>query len=176
MLLGTGDFLLPNATFFAELIAFLIVLGVLGKWVLPKVNEMMAARKEEIRSSLESAANAKDETQALLEDARQQLENAKSEAREIVARANAVAVQLKEEGRVRGQSEYDRLIQGAQSDIEQEKVRVREEVIREFGQLVVVAAERVIGAELDASRHSQLIQETIDQAGSSSSGNTGNIN
>ncbi|NNN21190.1 MAG: F0F1 ATP synthase subunit B [Acidimicrobiales bacterium] len=170
MLVGTGDFLLPNATFFAELVGFLFVLGFLAKWVLPPLKKIMAERQEEIRSSIENAANAKSDANELFEQAKAELDRAKAEARDIVTRANAVATQLKEEGRERGQGEYDRLVAAAQSDIEQEKVRVREEVGREFGQMVVVAAERVIGAELNAERHTQLIQETINQAGTEAEG------
>ncbi len=162
MLLATSDFLLPNGTFFAEIIAFLIVLFVLWKWVLPPVIKAMDDRKEFIRSSIESASSQKAEAEAYKAEAQASIDTAKAEARTIVAKANAVAAQLKEEGRQRGQDEYDRLVALAQSDIQQTKNKAVEEVQKDFGQLVITAAEKIIGEELDINKHERIINEAID--------------
>ena len=47
---ATSNFLVPNGTLIVELIAFLIVLAVIGKYVLPPLNKAMTARQEQIRS------------------------------------------------------------------------------------------------------------------------------
>ncbi len=167
-MVATSNFLLPNATFFAELFAFLFVLGVLAKWVLPPLKAAMEKRQAEIKESIENAQHLKEDAQALEEKLKREIEEAKAESRRIVSSANAQAAQLKEEGRERGQVEYERLVQAAHVDIEQEKQRVRDELTKEFGQLVVVAAEKIIGSELDASKHSKLIEETISRAGETS--------
>ena len=41
---GTSNFLVPNGTFFVVLIIFLIVLGVIGKWVVPPVSKVLRER------------------------------------------------------------------------------------------------------------------------------------
>jgi F-type H+-transporting ATPase subunit b len=162
MLLATNNFLLPNGTFFAEIIAFLIVLFVLWKWILPPVVKMMDERKEQIRSSIESATTQKAEAEVYKAEAQASIDTAKAEARTIVAKANAVAAQLKEEGRQRGQDEYDRLVALAQNDIQQAKNKAVEEVQKEFGHLVILAAEKIIGEELDIKKHERIINEAID--------------
>ncbi|MUM35664.1 F0F1 ATP synthase subunit B [Mycolicibacterium sp. CBMA 361] len=43
---GGQNFLIPNATFFVVLIIFLIVLGVIGKWVVPPVSKVLVEREE----------------------------------------------------------------------------------------------------------------------------------
>ena len=42
---GTSNFLLPNGTFFAVLLIFLIVLGVIAKWVVPPISKVLAERE-----------------------------------------------------------------------------------------------------------------------------------
>jgi F-type H+-transporting ATPase subunit b len=44
-----SNFLVPNGTFIAELIAFAIIVFILAKWVIPPVNRAMGARQEAIR-------------------------------------------------------------------------------------------------------------------------------
>ncbi len=58
-MLGSSNFLVPNATFFVELIAFLIVVFVLGKWVLPPIAKAMDQRQGTIRQALTDAEEAK---------------------------------------------------------------------------------------------------------------------
>ncbi len=160
-MLATNNFLLPNGTFFAEIIAFLIVLFILWKWILPPITKVMNDRKEMIRSSIESATSQKAEAEAYKAEARASIEAAKAEARAIVAKANSVSSQLKEEGRKRGQDEYERLVALAQSDIQAAKNQAVEEVQMQFGQLAIIAAEKIIGEELDLKKHERIINEAI---------------
>ena len=58
----TNNFLIPNGTFIAEMIIFLIILFVIGKYVVPFVNQKLAERQEAIRlefKELESAYQAR---------------------------------------------------------------------------------------------------------------------
>src|SRR3954463_13847698 len=56
---ASGNFLVPDATFIAELIAFLIILGILGKYVLPPIQKAMRERQELIRKQVEDSEEAK---------------------------------------------------------------------------------------------------------------------
>ena len=59
--LASGNFLVPNATFIAELVAFLIILGVLAKYVRARRSRRpMAARQEMIASQVEDTEQAKE--------------------------------------------------------------------------------------------------------------------
>src|SRR5690242_17938898 len=97
MLIADSNFLIPNATLIVELIAFLIVLGVIGKYVLPRLNEALDARSAQIKSELEAADAAKADAAKADEDRRSELEGARQQAREIVAQANRTAEQVKTE-------------------------------------------------------------------------------
>ncbi len=44
-----SNFLVPNATFLVELVAFGIIIWILAKFVIPPVNRAMTARQDAIR-------------------------------------------------------------------------------------------------------------------------------
>lgn len=154
-------FLIPNGTFLAELIAFILVLGFFARVIIPVLRRAMNERQASILASIEAAEQSRNEAAQAAQQRREALEAARQEARQIVDQANEVSEQLKEEGRQRGQDEYDRLVAAARSEIELERQRARDEVMSEVGDLVLRAAERVIGGGLDDDRHRALVNEAI---------------
>ena len=59
-----GIFLLPNGTFFIELIVSLVLLFLIYKYVLPPINKALTERQEKIRDSLEAADKARSDAEA----------------------------------------------------------------------------------------------------------------
>ncbi len=90
-----GIFLLPNGTFFIELAVSIILILAIYKWVLPPINKAMEERQEKIRSSLEAADQARADAEAADDERRAVLEEARHQAREIVATANRTAEQVR---------------------------------------------------------------------------------
>ena len=166
-------FLLPGFTFVLELIAFLIVLWLVAKYILPPLRKAMDERADHIRNSIQAAEDAKREADELAARRRELLEGARQEARAIVDQANEIAEQLKEEGRQRGLEEHARLVASAQVEIDLERDRARSEIMSELGSLVLEAAESVIGAGLDDQRHRALVEEAITAAEASSTRGAG---
>ena len=65
---GTQNFLVPNATFFVELAAFLLLFYLLARFVIPPINRAMTARQEAIRNQFAELDEAKaDARQAVRE-------------------------------------------------------------------------------------------------------------
>ncbi|HXX90444.1 MAG TPA: F0F1 ATP synthase subunit B [Acidimicrobiales bacterium] len=160
-MIATSNFLIPNATLIVEIIAFLIVLFVLRRYVLPPVNKALQDRQENIRTALEQAEAARaeaDETRAqrqvIVDEARQQ-------AREILAQANTTAERVRSESADRAQQEYERLVGSAQAEIALARQRAVDEVSGQVAALVVSVAQQVIGREVDAERHRALIDEAV---------------
>jgi F-type H+-transporting ATPase subunit b len=159
--IASSNFLIPNGTLVVEVVAFLVVLVVLWRYVLPPVNRALEQRQEEIRQALESAERAKAEAeetrarrQAILDEARQQ-------ARQIVANANANAERVRAEAIERGQQEYERLLAAAEQDIALARQRAVDEVSARVATVVLAAARQVIGREIDAEAHRDLIEEAV---------------
>jgi F-type H+-transporting ATPase subunit b len=159
--LVASNFLVPNATFVVELIAFLLVLGVLARYVLPPVNNAIRARQEVIRQSLADAETAKTKAQQAEDEYKQTLEKARTDARAIVDEANKAAEALRSGGRERGEQEYARIVAQAQPDLEASARRAAEDIRRDVSGLVIAVVEKVIGEGFDANAHRDLIDRTI---------------
>jgi F-type H+-transporting ATPase subunit b len=170
MLIASSIFLVPNGTLIVEIVAFLVVLGVIWKFALPPLNKVLSERQEEIRTALEAADLARaeaDETQALRQGI---LDDARSKARELVAAANRTADEVRADSQQRAQEEYDRLVSSAEAEIAGARQRAIDEVSTQVGLLVLDVARQVIGREVDAERHRGLIEDAV--AALRSSGDT----
>ena len=139
-----GIFLLPNGTFFIELIVSIVLILAIYKWVLPPINKAMEERQEKIRSSLEAADQARADAEAADDERRGVLEQARQQAREIVATANRTAEQVRTDAQARGQSEHDRIVGNADVEIDLARQRAVEEAASRLGEIVMEVVERVI--------------------------------
>ena len=160
----TNNFLIPNGTFIAELIIFLIILFVIGKYVVPFVNLKLAERQEAIRLEFKE-----------LEDARAKLEATEVEYRDLIASARADAARQREEAREEGaqiladlraqaQVESDRIKQAAHQQIEAERSRTVEALRAEVGTLAVELAGRVVGESLtDDARQRRVVERFLTE-------------
>ena len=173
-----GIFLLPNGTFFIELIVSLILLFLIYKYVLPPINKALEERQEKIRESLEAADKARADAEAADDERRNVLEEARHQAREIVATANRTAEQVRTDATARGQSEYERIVSNAEVEIALARQRAVEEAAARMGEIVMEVVERVIGREVNAEAHHDLIDEAVsalraDTAGGAAAAGTG---
>jgi F-type H+-transporting ATPase subunit b len=159
--LTSSIFLLPNGTFFVELAVFLFIIWVINKYAVPPLNKAMEARQTHIRSSLEAAEAARTDAAAADDERRHALDEARKQAREIVAGANRTADQVRAEAQGRGQVEYERILANAQNEVALARRRAVEEASGRMGELVLDVVERIIGREVDAATHRDLIDEAV---------------
>lgn len=88
---GQSNFLVPNGTFFVVLIIFLIVLGVIGKWVVPPISQVLHEREDMLRKTAEDNRRA-----AQLRAA------ADADYLKVMAQARREATDVREEARAEG--------------------------------------------------------------------------
>jgi F-type H+-transporting ATPase subunit b len=154
-------FLVPNGTFIIELVVSILLILAIYKWVLPPINEAMQKRQEQIRSSLEAADRARADAEAADDERRNVLEEARQQAREIVATANRTAEQVRTDAQARGQAEYERIVGNAEVEIGLARQRAVEEAASRMGEVVMEVVERVIGREVNLEVHRDLIDEAV---------------
>jgi F-type H+-transporting ATPase subunit b len=156
-----GIFLLPNGTFFVELAVSIVLIFAIYKWVLPPLNKAMEQRQEKIRDSLDAADRARADAEAADDERRAVLEEARHQAREIVSQANQTAEQVRAGSVARGQTEYDRIVGNAETEIALARQRAVEEAAARMGEIVLEVVERVIGREINSEAHQDLIEEAV---------------
>lgn len=159
--LASSNFLIPNATFIVELVAFLLILGFLAKYVLPPLNKAVATRQETIRLGLAEAEAGRELRRQADAERQRILDEAREQARAVIDQATRIGETVREELTQRGHEEYERILAGARLEIERATQRAAQELRAQVVDLVIETASRVIGAELDDAAHRRLVEETI---------------
>jgi F-type H+-transporting ATPase subunit b len=166
-----GIFLLPNGTFFVELIIFIVLIIIIGKKIIPPINAAIAERQARVRASLDAADLARADALAADDERRSVLEEARQTAREIVAQANRTAEAVRVDAQTRGQAEFERIVGSAEVEVALARQHAVEEAANSLGEIAMDVVERVIGRPVRAEAHQDLIDEAVsalraDAAGS----------
>ncbi len=159
----TAGLLAPNGTLVAELIAFVIMLGILGKYAYPPIMHAAEARQKQIEEGIKAAQESEKRLQAVQKEVEQTLAEARSQAREMINRAHQEAAAEAEELRNRGRRDAEAQVEKARGDIQAEKDRAVQELRAQVSALVVDAAGKVLGAAIDEKAHARLIEESLRQ-------------
>lgn len=150
-----------SLSFVAEVIAFIIMIAILARWVYPPVMRAAEARQKQVAAELAAAEQARQESEARLASAQKQLDEARANAQQIIDGANRSAELLRGELRQKAEEEAARTTERARQEIEAERVKAIGSVRQEVANLVVEATEKVVGESLDLDRHRKLIDKAI---------------
>ncbi|MFO7325812.1 MAG: F0F1 ATP synthase subunit B [Pseudomonadota bacterium] len=146
-----------NLTFFGQILVFLILLWFIGKFVTP----FFAAAIDERQKKIAEGLSAADRGQKSLDEARARADEVIGEARDranqIIDGASRRANEIVEAAKQSAQAEADRLIAAARQQIELDAARAREELRRQVAELTVRSAAKVLGREIDASKHADIL-------------------
>ena len=156
-----GIFLIPNATFFVELAVVIVLIVIFMKKLLPPLNAALEKRQEEIRQSLEAAAAARQDAEAADDERHHVLDEARGQAREIVATAQLTAEQVRKDGADKAQVEYDRIVGAAAVEVQLARQRAVDEAASRLGEIVIDVVAKIVGREIDAATHRELIDDAI---------------
>ena len=154
-------FLIPNGTFFFELAAVALILWFAKRKILPPLNRVIEERQAKIKASLEAADQARAEADAAGDERQHLLSEARNQAREIVAGAQATSDQIKAEQVTRGQTEYDRIVGAAAGEVTSIRQRAVDEASARIGEVVFELVAKIVGREVDQSAHQDLLREAV---------------
>jgi F-type H+-transporting ATPase subunit b len=144
-------------------VAFLIVFGVLGKVLLPRIQQTLQERTNQIEGGLERAEEAQAEAQRTLEQYRQQLADARHEASRLREEAREQGAQIIAEMREEAQAEARRLTEAANAQIDAERQQALTSLRAEVGALATDLAGRIVGESLtDEARQSRVVDRFLD--------------
>ncbi len=152
-------------------LAFLILFAFMWWKGFPAVKRAMDARSEKIRADLDAADTAKADAMRTKTEYEAQLADAKAAAAAIVDEARAQADQLRQDLQARAEADIAEQRARAAADVESSRRQAIDDLRTEVAAIAVGAAERVVGASLDADVHRSLIDGYIDEvAGAGSNG------
>jgi F-type H+-transporting ATPase subunit b len=154
-------------------IAFGILFFFMWKWVIPRLNQALEARRQKIQGDLEKAEESKTEAQKLLDDYRAQLSGARDEANRVIDEARKTAEQVRKDMTAKAEKEYQAIVARAQEEIRAERDRVFEELKAQVGQLSVAIAGKVVAKKLDEDKELplKLVDDYIKELAASATPN-----
>ena len=148
---GTSNFLVPNGTFFVVLIIFLIVLGVIGKWVVPPISKVLRERDAMVKQTVEDSRKAADQFAAADEDYRAEMATARGEASKLRDDARAEARKVLEDMRGRASDEVTSMLQQADSELKEQALSIQTDLRSSLDNLSETLASRVLGVEINTT-------------------------
>lgn len=152
-----------NGTFLLELVAFIVMVAVMARFMYPAIARVATERQKLISDQLEQAERQRDEAIKKLAEAEVKLTAARAQAEEVIAGASRSGEQIRSELRGKGEEEAARLLEKARKDIEASRQTALDSVREQVADMVVLATQRVIQETIDKDKHRRLIDEAIDE-------------
>ena len=159
---------LDGWTFLAQICNLMIQLVIFKKFLLKPIKQVIADRKAKADSEIADAQKLRTEAEAMKAEYEQNLQNARTEANQIVTAAQKTATARSEEivGEARAQAAA--LKQKAEADIAQERKKAVNEVKDEIGGIAMEIASKVVEREISEKDHKDLIDKFIKNVGEAS--------
>ncbi len=146
-----------NATLIAQMIVFLILVGVTMKYIWPPITKALDERALKIADGLSAADKAKAELATANTKVEQQLSAARTDATQRLADAERLAQSMIEEAKSRASEEGAKIIAAAKAEAEQEALKAREALREQVAALAVKGAEQILKREVNAGVHAELL-------------------
>lgn len=159
---------LDGWTFLAQICNLMIQLVIFKKLLLNPVKKVIAERKAKADSQIADAEKLRTEAEAMKAEYEQNLQNARTEANQIVAAAQKTAAARSEELLGEARAQAAALKQKAEADITQERKKAVNEVKDEIGGMAMEIASKVVEREIKEADHQDLIDEFIKNVGEAS--------
>ena len=159
---------LDGWTFVAQICNLMIQLVIFKKLLLNPVKKVIAERKAKADSQIADAQKLRTEAEAIKAEYEQNLQNARTEANQIVAAAQKTATARSEELLGEARAQAAALKQKAEADIAQERKKAVNEVKDEIGGMAMEIASKVVEREIREADHKDLIDEFIKNVGEAS--------
>jgi F-type H+-transporting ATPase subunit b len=153
-----------NGTLVAQLLIFLVMLGVLYWLAWGPLLRILNARQARIQEGVEAAERARQEREAAEREYQAKLEEARREAQTMLDRAQKMGESLRQELEAKAKQQAAEIVAQAKKDIDVERQRAIQDLRSQVADLAVLAASRIIGESLDATKHRELIDRAIKEA------------
>jgi F-type H+-transporting ATPase subunit b len=157
---ASNIFILPNFTIVFEVVAFLLLLWFLARYVLPPVQRGMSARQEYIRAQIADSEAAKTRLERAEAEYAEAVARTRAELTEIREQAHADAARTREELLAAAREEAERIRVRAEEQLAAERARAIGELRGEVGRLATELAGRIVG---EALADSELQHRVIDR-------------
>ena len=151
-------------TLVAQIINFAILLGLLYLVAYKPIMRMLDERTRKVKESMEQTELIKQQAERAEEEVKKQIEAAGREGQEVIARAVRTGEEIGQKAQQEARQDAESLIARARVEIQRERDEAIDEVRKEFADLTILAAGKVIDRSLDKEAHRQLIDKVLKES------------
>lgn len=149
-------------------LAFLVLFVVLWRFALPPIRNMVKQREDRIRDDLERAEQAKVEAEGVLTQYQQQLAEARAEAGRLIDEGRQAAEQVRRDLVARAEADAADIRTRAEDDTQLQVDRAMADLRARVADMSIGLAEKIVERNLDAGAQQDLIESYIAQVGNGS--------
>ena len=146
-----------NATFFAQLAVFFLLVVFTMKLVWPPIAGALDERAQKIADGLAAADKAKAELTSANKRVEDELVKSRNETASRLDDAERRAQSIVEEAKTKATEEGNKIIAAAKVEAEQQTVKAREALREQVAALAVKGAEQILRKEVNAGVHADLL-------------------
>lgn len=164
IILGIADLGINLPVLVAQLVNFTILLVVLRLVAWGPLTKMLDERRDRIAESLSAADRAKAQAAESERSLQDQMEASRREGQALIAQSQEIASRIQADARQQAQADAEATLARARSEIQQERDTAIADLRKEFADLTIAAAEKVINSTLDRGAHKRLIDEALAES------------
>jgi F-type H+-transporting ATPase subunit b len=152
-----------NATLLAQAVVMIVFVAICGKYIYPPILEIMQEREKKISDGLEAAKKADDS----LEEAKlafdKEMDQAKTEAAEILKKANMRATQIVGDASSKAEVEAEKIMASASTTIENDTNKAKEELRQQMSDIIIDTTQKILGDEISAEKHDDILKKAAKE-------------
>ncbi|MFN6555024.1 F0F1 ATP synthase subunit B [Mycolicibacterium septicum] len=145
---GQSNFLVPNGTFFAVLIIFLITLAVIAKWVVPPVGRVLAEREAMLAKTAADNRKSAEQVAAAQADYDEAMAGARTQASAIRDEARVAGREVVDAKRAEAGTEVAENVRQADEQLAAQSAEVRSDLETSVDGLSQTLASRILGVDV----------------------------
>ncbi|TAH31895.1 ATP synthase F0 subunit B [Candidatus Saccharibacteria bacterium] len=147
-----------------QIIAFLILVAILAKFVYPILVRAIDKREADIEASAEAADQARADAAASEERVQKLLDEARKDAAAIIETAHKESAAMVTEAEEKAAKKSDHMIKQAEARLQTDIADARRALRTETAELVAMATGKIIREKVDAHKDANLIKQALKEA------------
>ena len=146
-----------------QIVAFLILVWALGKFVYPWLMKSVDERQDAIEASAKAAEAAEKNAVEAQEKIAKMLKDARVEAKDIVATAKDEATAMIAESESKAKSRADKIVKDAHDQLEKDVIAARKALHNDTIELVALATEKIVGKSVSDTVDKKIITAAVKE-------------
>jgi F-type H+-transporting ATPase subunit b len=151
-------------TLLAQIINVAVLFGLLYLVAYRPIMRMLDERSRRIKESMEQTEYIKQQAERAEAEAAKRIGAAAKEGQEAITRALRTGEEIRQGAQQQARQEAEALIARARAEIQRERDEAIDELRKEFADITIMAAEKVIDRSLDKKAHRQIIDKVLEES------------